>query len=76
MTQFRFIYLVFLLTAALVFAVHVRSTSSRAFYKFRIAHLKQTRLNQNLRQEQLLMESLVNPAAISERLEQINSSKR
>ena len=66
--QFRFTYVVIALTAVLVFTVHTRTTSSRIFYKVGAAHLKQTRLNQTLRQKQLDLESLISPSAISEKL--------
>ena len=72
-SQFRFIYIIFALTAVLVFAVHVRATASRVFYKFQVAHVKQNTLNAELKQKQLQLESLINPAAVSQRLE---SSKK
>jgi hypothetical protein len=70
-SQFRFIYVIFALTAVLVFAVHVRVTASRALYKFQIAHAKHNTLNAELKLKQLQLESLVNPAAVSRRLENI-----
>jgi hypothetical protein len=69
MTQFRFTYVIIVLTAILVYTVHVRTMSSRVFHKLETATIKQARLNQTLRQKQLAIESLINPAAISERLE-------
>jgi hypothetical protein len=75
MTQIRFIFVIIAITAVLVFTVHVRTTSNRAFHKLRVANLTQKRLNQTLRQKQLQIESMINPAAISEQLEQVNPSK-
>jgi hypothetical protein len=72
LSQFRFIFVIIALTAVLVFAVHVRITSSRVFYKFQLAHTKQNTLNAELKQKQLQLESLINPAAVSKRLEDIN----
>jgi hypothetical protein len=72
LSQFRFIFVIFALTAVLVFAVHVRVTSSRVFYKFQVAHVKQNTLNAELKQKQLQLESMINPAAVSKRLESID----
>jgi len=72
LSQFRFIFVIIALTAVLVFAVHVRITGSRVFYKFQLAHTKQNTLNAELKQKQLQLESLINPAAVSKRLEGIN----
>jgi hypothetical protein len=71
LSQFRFIFIIFAITAVLVFAVHVRGTTSRVFYKFQVAHVKQNTLNAELKQKQLHLESLVNPTAVSKRLENI-----
>jgi hypothetical protein len=72
LSQFRFIFVIVALTAVLVFAVHVRITGSRVFYKFQVAHTKQTTLNAELKLKQLQLESLINPAAVSRRMEDIN----
>jgi hypothetical protein len=69
LSQFRFIFVIIALTAVLVFAVHVRITSNRVFYKFQVAHTKQNTLNAELKQKQLQLESLINPAAVSKRLQ-------
>jgi len=69
LSQFRFIFVIIALTAVLVFAVHVRITGRRVFYKFQLAHVKQNTLNAELKQKQLQLESLINPAAVSKRLE-------
>jgi hypothetical protein len=70
MTQFRFIYVIFALTAVLVFTVHLRTTTSRALYKLRAANLKQARLYQTLGQKTIEKEELINPAAISQKIKQ------
>lgn len=72
LSQFRFIFVIVALTAVLVFAAHIRVTSNRVFYKFQLAHVKQNTLNAELKQKQLQLESLINPAAVSRRLQDIN----
>lgn len=54
------------MTAMLIATVLLRTTSSRNFFKFRKAYVKQNRLKQQLWQKQLVMETLTNPGAISE----------
>ena len=71
MSTLRFIFIIFSLTAALLFSVHLRKATSSSFYKFRVAHIKQARLKQDLWQKQLRLENLINPAALSERLEEL-----
>ena len=71
LSQFRFIFVIVALTAVLVFAVHVRVTSSRVFYKFQLAHTKHNTLNAELKQKQLHLEAMINPAAVSKKLETV-----
>jgi len=66
--RFRFVFVVFYLTAVLVLTVCVRSAGNRIFYKLCTTEARQERLKQQLWQKQLELESLINPAAISERL--------
>ena len=75
MTQFRFAYIIFAVKVVLVYTVGIRTTSSRIFHRLEVVNLKQTRLNQTLRQKQLQIESIINPAAISERLERLGKSQ-
>lgn len=67
----RFIFIVFSLTAALLFSVYLRRATSCSFYKFRVTHIKQARLKQDLWQKQLRLENILNPAALSKRLEDL-----
>jgi preprotein translocase subunit SecY len=69
MSRFRFVFAVFYFTAILIFAVYLRSANNRIFYEFCRYRGEQSRLKQKLGTKQLLLEGLINPAAISQRLE-------
>lgn len=64
MWRLRFIFIVFFFTALLVATVHLRTTSSRIFYRSRAGVVRQNRLKQQLWQKELMMASLTNPAAL------------
>jgi len=68
MSQFRFVFVIFCFTAALIFAVYLRSANDRIFYELCACNAKMSRLKQELGTKQLLLESLINPAAISQRV--------
>ncbi len=68
MSRFRFVFVVSYFTGILVFAVYLREANNRSFYRFMSLRAEQNRLKQELWQKQLQVESLINPAAISERL--------
>lgn len=65
---FRLVYATLCLTALLIFAVYLRGAQNRTFYELRVCTAEATRLKQQLWRNQLRLESLINPAAISERL--------
>jgi len=67
-SRFHFVFVVFYLTAVLIFTVYLRSSDNRIFYKLCICSAEQNRLKQRLWQKQLQLESLINPAALSRRL--------
>ena len=67
-SRFRFIFVVFYFTAVLIFTVCLRSADNRIFYKLSVQKAEQSRLKQQLWQKQLRLESLINPAAVSQRL--------
>jgi len=67
MSQFRFVVVAFYFTAVLIFAVYLRSANNRIFYELCAYNTEQTRLKQELGTKQLLLEGLINPAAISQR---------
>jgi hypothetical protein len=64
-----FVLVVFFFAATLIVAVYLRGSNHRTFYTLRRYAIEQERLRQELWQKQLRVESLINPAAISERLE-------
>jgi hypothetical protein len=69
--RFRFClaFVVFYFTAVLILAVYLRGTNKRAFYKLYTYQAEHNQLRQELWQKQLQLEGLINPAAISQRLE-------
>lgn len=66
--RFRFIFIVIYFTAVLIFTVYLRSADNRIFNKLCTIDNEQARLEQQLRQKQLQLEDLINPAAVSQRL--------
>jgi len=73
MSQFRFVFVVFCFTAVLIFAVNLRSANNRIFYELYACNAKISRLKQELGAKQLLLASLINPAAISQRIDDSNT---
>ena len=70
MSHFRFVFVVFCFTAALMVAVYLRSASNRVFYQLCSCNVERDQLKQDLGAKQLLLESLMNPASLSQRLGQ------
>jgi len=68
-SRFRFIFVVFYFTAVLIIAVYLRGANNRLFYKLCTHRAEQGRLKQELGNKHLQLESLINPAAISQRLD-------
>lgn len=75
MSHFRFVFVIFTFTAVLIFAVYLRNTNDRIFYERCACNAEMSRLKQELGTKQLILEGLINPAAISERLGETNSDK-
>ena len=73
MSQFRFVFVVFCFTAVLIFAVNLRSANNRIFYELYACNANMSRLKQELGTKQLLLEGLINPAAISQRVDESNT---
>ena len=73
MSQFRFVFVVFCFTAVLIFAVYLRSAHNSVFYELCACNVEQSQLKQELGTKQLLLESLINPAAISKRVDESNT---
>jgi hypothetical protein len=69
MSRFCLVFVIFYFTAVLLLVVYVRSADSRIFYQRCAVEAEQRRLKQELWQKQLQVESLINPAAVSERLD-------
>ena len=69
-SRFCFVFIVFYLTAVLILTVYLRSTNNRIFHKLYTINTRQSRLKQQLGNKQLRLENLINPAAISERLDE------
>ena len=72
MSQFRFVFVVFCFTAVLIFAVYLRNANDRIFNELCVCNAEQSQLKQELGTKQLLLESLINPAAISQRVDKSN----
>ena len=68
--RFYFVFVVFYFTAALILTVSVRSAGDRIFYKLCTIGAKQGRVKQQLWQKQLQLENLINPAAVSQHLDE------
>lgn len=68
--RFYFIFVVFYFTAVLILTVSLRSANNHVFYKLYTHQLEQSRLKQQLGRKQLQVENLINPAAISQHLDE------
>lgn len=66
--HFRFVFVVLFFTAVLIFAVYLRNVNNRVFYQRYTLEMEQSWLVQELTQKQLEVESMINPAAVSERI--------
>ena len=71
-SQFRFVYAVFCLTAILILAVYLRDANNRIFYRLCTHRAELSQLKQELGAKQLQLESLINPAAVSQRMNELN----
>lgn len=69
-SRFCFGFVIFFFTAVLILTVALRSANNRVFYKLCTVRAKQSRLKQQLWQKQLQLENLINPAAVSQRLDE------
>lgn len=63
-----FVFIAFCFIAVSVFTIYLRGANNRICYRITTISIEQNRLKQQLWQKQLEMESLTNPAAISQRL--------
>jgi hypothetical protein len=65
---FRFVVVMFFFAGTLILSVYLRSANHRIFYTLRHQRIEQNRLQQDLWQKQLRLESMTNPASVSRRL--------
>ena len=63
-----FVLVVFFFAATLIMAVYLRGANHRVFYRLCTYRMEQGRLQQELWQKQLRVESLINPASISQQV--------
>jgi hypothetical protein len=70
MSRFRFVFVIFYCTAILILAVYLRNANNRIFYELSDQKNRQRQLNKELADAQLRLECLINPRAVSERLEE------
>jgi len=73
--QFRIVFVVFCVTAILIFTVYLHSVNNRIFYELCKYKAEQNRLMQQLGIKQLQLESLINPAAISRHIGETENTK-
>jgi hypothetical protein len=66
----RLIVVVLFFAATSLTAVYLEGLSHRTFYSLALYKMEQDRLRQELWQKQLRVEGLINPASISERLDE------
>ena len=74
MSRLYFVFVVFCFTAVLIFAVYLRNANNRIFYELCACRSEQSRLKQELGTKQLLLEGMINPAAVSQRFDELNSN--
>ncbi len=68
-SRFRFVFVIFYLTAVLILTICLRNANNRIFYKLCMRTAEQNRLKQELGNKQLRLENLINPASVSHRLD-------
>ena len=66
--RLRLAYVIFFLAGTLILGVYLHSDDHRVFYSLRRYKIEQMTLQQELRQKQLRVEAITNPASVSERL--------
>ena len=70
MSRFRFVFVIFYLTGILILAVYLRNANNRLFHELSVQEDRQQQLNKDLADKQLRLECLINPSAVSERVEE------
>ncbi len=64
MSRSRTLVIIFSITAFMIFTIHLRTSSTRMFNRYRSAMVQQKELKQQLWQKQLRFECLINPAEL------------
>ena len=64
-SRFCFVLVVFFFAATLIVAVYLRGADKWTFYQIQMCKIERGRLQQELWQKQLQVESLINPASVS-----------
>jgi hypothetical protein len=72
MSRVFFVFVIFCFTAILVFAVYLRSANDRIYYELCTGRSRQNRLKQELGTKQLIVEGMINPAAVSQRFDRLD----
>lgn len=70
MSGFRFVFVVLSFTGILILAVYLRRANNQIFYRISLEAAAQERLSEEIGDKQLRVESLINPTAVSESIEQ------
>ena len=74
-SQLRLFYVTFFFTVVLIIAVALRNANDRIFYERCTYRSQVNQLKQELGVKQLRLESLINPAAIQQRLNELNNDR-
>ena len=72
-SQFRVFFVAFFFTVVLLFTVALRNANDRIFYELCQYRAQVNQLKQELGVKQLRLESLINPAAVQRRLNELNN---
>lgn len=75
MSRAYFVVVIFFVAGVLLFAVYLRSNQNRIFYKYCLSKSEQSRLNQQLGKKHLQLESMINPAAVSETFDKYENQR-
>ncbi len=68
MVRLRFIVTILTISVVLILAVYLRNSGDRLYNQIESEQRRQNRLKLQLRQKQLRLEGLINPARLSESL--------
>ena len=67
---FCLVFVAFYFTSVMLFTASLRNANDRIFYKICAARVYQSRLKQQLAGKQLRLESMINPASVSQQVNQ------